>query len=177
MGGNDFNAFGTLVFECTAIDSAWLKEHGNVGAPCKAALESEIQNDLSKDVAPSNKALAEIRERSPDATVFVVGYPEITPQNGFCPSAIPWTTEDLSWFRTIEKQGNALKREGALANHDVYVDTFRPSIGHNACEPVGTRWIEPILNPLTKVPLHPNAMGQEADAVDVGLSMLFHGVL
>jgi predicted secreted Zn-dependent protease len=128
-------------------------------------------------VAPSNAALAGIRERSPNAKVFVVGYPEITPQNGFCPGAIPWTTEDLTWFRTIEQQGNALKREGALANHDIFVDTFTPSIGHNACEPVGKRWIEPIIGSLTGVALHPNATGQQVDAVDVGLSMLFHGVL
>jgi hypothetical protein len=177
MGGNDFNAFGTLVFKCTAIDSAWLKEHGNVGAPCKAALETFIQGVLVADVAPSNAALAGIRERSPNAKVFVVGYPEITPQNGFCPTAIPWTTGDLNWFRTIEQQGNELKKIGALANHDFFVDTFTPSIGHNACEPVGKRWIEPIIGSLTKVPLHPNAAGQVADAVDVGLSMALNGVL
>jgi hypothetical protein len=154
-----------------------LAAHGNVGAPCRETLGPLIEDDLSKDVAPSNAALAGIRERSPNAKVFVVGYPEITPQNGFCPGGIPWTTEDLTWFRTIEQQGNALKREGALANHDIFVDTFTPSIGHNACEPVGKRWIEPIIGSLTGVPLHPNATGQQVDAVDVGLSMLFHGVL
>jgi hypothetical protein len=177
MGGNDFNAFGTLVFECTAIDSAWLKAHGNVGAPCKETLESFIQFALREDVAPSNLALEEIRALSPNAKVFVVGYPEITPQNGFCPTAIPWTTGDLSWFRSIEQQGNALKKAGALANHDVFVDTFTPSIGHNACEPVGTRWIEPLIGSLTGVAVHPNALGQVADAVDVGLSMVFNGAL
>jgi hypothetical protein len=177
MGGNDFNAFGTLVFECTTIDSGWLKEHGNVGAPCKATLEKFIQTVLVADIAPSEAALAGIRERSPDAKVFVVGYPEITPANGFCPTAIPWTTGDLTWFREIEQQGNALKQQGALANHDVFVDTFALSTGHNACEPVGKRWIEPIIGSLTGVALHPNATGQQADAVDVGLSMLMHGVL
>jgi hypothetical protein len=177
MGGNDFNAFGTLVFECTKIDSAWLAANGNVGAPCKTALEGFVQKVLNEDVAPSNAALAEIRALSPKAKVFVVGYPEITPANGFCPTAIPWTTGDLTWFREIEQQGNALKRSEALANHDVFVDTFPLSTGHNACEPVGTRWIEPIIGSLTGVALHPNATGQQADAVDVGLSMVLHGVL
>jgi len=177
MGGNDFNAFGTLVGECTVIDSAWLKEHGNVGAPCKETLESFIQFVLREDVAPSNAALEEIRALSPNAKVFVVGYPEITPLNGFCPTALPWTTGDLNWFRSIEQQGNALKKAGALANHDFFVDTFTPSIGHNLCEPVGKRWIEPLIGSLTGVPVHPNALGQVADAVDVGLSMVLNGAL
>ncbi len=177
MGGNDFNLFGTLVGGCTAIDGPWLAAHGNVGAPCQAALESFVQSALSADVAPSNAALAQIRALSPNAKVFVVGYPEITPANGFCPTAIPWTTGDLTWFRSIEQQGNALKKAGALTNHDIFVDTFTPSIGHNACEPVGKRWIEPLIGSLTGVPVHPNATGQQVDAIDVGLSMLLHGVL
>jgi hypothetical protein len=177
MGGNDFNAFGTLVGVCSAIDSAWLKAHGNVGAPCKETLESFIQFALREDVAPSNAALEEIRALSPNAKVFVVGYPEITPLNGFCPTALPWTTGDLNWFRSIEQQGNALKKAGARANHDIFVDTFTPSIGHNLCEPVGKRWIEPLINPLTGVPVHPNVLGQVADAVDLGLSMVFNGAL
>jgi GDSL-like Lipase/Acylhydrolase family len=177
MGGNDFNAFGTLVEGCTEIDSAWLAVNGNVGAPCKEALEGFVQYVLKEDVAPANAALAEIRALSPKAKVFVVGYPEITPANGFCPTAIPWTTGDLTWFREIEQQGNALKRSEALANHDVFVDTFPLSVGHNACEPVGKRWIEPIVGSLTGVALHPNATGQQADAVDVGLAMVLNGVL
>jgi len=179
MGGNDFNLFATLLEKCTIIDyySGYLATYGNVGAPCQSALEPLVQADLKGDVAPSNAALAQIRSLSPNAKVFVVGYPEITPANGFCPTAIPWTTGDLTWFRNVERQGNALKEAGAIANHDIFVDTFTPSIGHNACEPVGTRWIEPLIGSLTGVPVHPNATGQQADAIDVGVSMLLHGVL
>jgi hypothetical protein len=41
---------------------------------------------------------------------------------------------------------------------------------------VGKRWIEPLFGSLTGVAVHPNALGQKADALDVGLSMLLHGV-
>jgi hypothetical protein len=178
MGGNDFNAFATLVEKCTIIDyySGYLATHGNVGAPCQEALEPFAQFVLKEDVAPSNAALAQIRALSPNAKVFDVGYPEITPLNGFCPTAIPWTTGDLRWFNLIEQQGNALKRAEANANHDTFVDTFTPSIGHNACEAVGKRWIEPLNGSLTGVPLHPNALGQDVDSVEVWLSMVFRGV-
>src|SRR5664279_291798 len=179
MGGNDFNLFGTLLEKCTIIDyySGYLATHGNVGAPCQEALEPLVQSDLNGDVAPSNEALAQIRALSPKAKVFVVGYPEITPLNGFCPAAIPWTTGDLKWVSAVGQQGNALKKAGAIANHDTFVNTFTPSIGHNACEPVGKRWIEPLIGSLTGVAVHPNATGQKVDAIDVGLSMLLHGVL
>jgi hypothetical protein len=131
---------------------------------------------LKEDVAPAETALARIHVLAPKAKVFVVGYPEITPLNGYCPAAIPWTTGDLRWFNLVEQRGNANIRAEAIANHAIYVDTFTPSIGHNACEPVGKRWIEPLFGSLTGVVVHPNAFGQDADAFDVGLSMVLHGV-
>jgi hypothetical protein len=123
-------------------------------------------------------ALAEIHVLSPKAKVFVVGYPEITPVSGYCPTAIPWTTGDLRWFNLdVQRRGNANLRREAIANGATYVDTFTLSMGHNACEPVGVRWIEPLFGSLTGVAVHPNAKGQQADAFDVGLTMLLHGVL
>ena len=56
------------------------------------------------------------------------------------------------------------------------MNTFAPSKGHNLCEPVGTRWIEPLFGSLTGVAVHPNATGEENDAFDVELAMLKHGV-
>jgi hypothetical protein len=56
------------------------------------------------------------------------------------------------------------------------VDTFKASEGHNACQPVGTRWIEPLIGSLTGVPVHPNAAGEENDAFDVQRVMLNSGV-
>ena len=38
------------------------------------------------------------------------------------------------------------------------------------------RWIEPLIEPLTGVPVHPNAIGEEQDAFDFELAMLRHGV-
>jgi hypothetical protein len=173
MGGNDHNLFGTLVGGCTALDIG----HPNVGAPCQEHFEAFVTKAFEENVAPQEAALAEIHVLAPHAKVFVVGYPEITPVNGYCPTAIPWTTGDLRWFNVnVQRRGNtALKRE-ARNNDAIYVDTFTLSMGHNACEPVGVRWIEPLFGSLTGVPVHPNAKGEQADAIDVGVSMLIHGV-
>jgi lysophospholipase L1-like esterase len=174
MGGNDGNLFETLVLGCTALDLG----QPNVGAPCQEHYESFVKKTFEEFTPAQEAALREIHVLSPKAKVFVVGYPEITPVNGYCPSAIPWTTGDLKWFNLdVQRRGNANIRREAIANGATFVDTFTLSMGHNACEEVGVRWIEPLFGSLTHVPVHPNAKGQQADAFDVGLTMVLHGVL
>ena len=168
MGGNDNNLFGTLVQGCTEDDYG----RENVGAPCRKQYAGFVKEVQAEDIGPAEEALREVHVLAPNAKVFVVGYPEITPKEGYCPPGIPWTTEDLTWFRSIETKGNAEIKREATNNGAYFVDTFKPSIGHNACEAVGTRWIEPIFGSLTGVALHPNATGQEQDAYDVELTML-----
>jgi hypothetical protein len=174
MGGNDGNLFGTLVEGCTALDFG----QPNTGAPCQEHFEAFVTKVREENIAPQEAALREVHALAPRAKVFLVGYPEITPVNGYCPTAIPWTTGDLRWFNLdVQRRGNATLAREAILNGDTYVDTFTPSIGHNACEPVGKRWIEPLFGSLTGVAVHPNALGQEHDAFDVGLTLLLHGVL
>ena len=173
MGGNDHNLFATLLGECTALDSG----KPNVGAPCKEHEEEFVQKTFEEDKGPAEDALREIHVLSPNAKVFVIGYPDITPAHGYCPSAIPWTTGDLRWFRNrVQKVGNKMLREGARANGAIFVNTFPPSVGHDLCQEVGTRWIEPLIGSLTGVPVHPNALGEEHDAIDVEKVMMHHGV-
>jgi hypothetical protein len=175
MGGNDHGLFGTLLNGCTEVD--FLKpEPGK--SPCKDKYEKYVTETLAQDKPEQEAALKHIKELAPHAKVFVVGYPDIMPKvmPQSCLLVIPWKAADVKWFRGIEKQGDKAIRAGAKANGAIYVETFKPSESHNACEPVGTRWIEPLANPLTGVPVHPNALGEEADAYDVQLAMLKAGV-
>jgi hypothetical protein len=71
---------------------------------------------------------------------------------------------------------NALLKRSALANNAIFVDTFGPGKGHNACEPVAVRWIEPLIGSLTGVPVHPNATGEEHDAFALEKAMRRAGV-
>ncbi|HLH15267.1 MAG TPA: hypothetical protein VKV16_10795, partial [Solirubrobacteraceae bacterium] len=173
MGGNDGNLFGTLLVGCTETDAG----RPNVGAPCKAKYGAFVTKTFEQNRPAEEAALAQIHVLAPKAKVFVVGYPEDTPAHGYCPAAIPWTTGDLRWFHTaVQERGNAMLAHEARATGAVYVNTFAPSRGHNACEPVGTRWIEPLIGSLTGVPMHPNATGEENDAFDLERAMLNHGV-
>ena len=168
MGGNDNNLFATLVEGCTKLDYG----KPNKGAPCQKAYEGFVNKTFEENRGPQETALAEIHTLAPKAKVFLVGYPEITPNRGYCPTAIPWTTGDMYWFhRDVQRRGDEALRQEASKNHDHFVDTFTNSEGHNACEPVGTRWIEPLFGSLTGVPVHPNAMGEEHDALAVERAM------
>jgi GDSL-like Lipase/Acylhydrolase family len=173
MGGNDNGLFGTLLNGCTQID---VIEGSTKKAACKEHYESYVTETFAADKPAQEAALVLIKELAPHAKVFVIGYPEITPNHGHC-SAFPWHEADLKWFRDkVQKVGNKSEQAGAKAHGAIFVNTFKPSEGHNACEPVGTRWIEPLLGSLTGVPVHPNAMGQENDAFDVEEAMLRNGV-
>jgi hypothetical protein len=45
-----------------------------------------------------------------------------------------------------------------------YVDTYAPTLGHDVCKPVGTKYVEGITPESPAAPVHPNALGQEAMA-------------
>jgi hypothetical protein len=173
MGGNDGNLFGTLVVGCTSLDFG----HPNEGAPCQEHFEGFVAATRETFQPIQEAALAEIHLLAPKAKVFLVGYPDITPSHGYCPSAIPWTTGDLRWFRNrVQIEGNHILREEAQNTGAVFVDTFPHSIGHDVCQPPGVRWIEPLFGSLTGVPVHPNAMGEEQDALRVEKAMVQNGV-
>jgi hypothetical protein len=173
MGGNDGNLFGTLLFECKTLDEG----KPNVGAPCQEHLEGFVTATREAYKPIEEAALAEIHMIAPNAKVFFVGYPDITPANGYCPSAMPWTTGDMKWFRNqVQIVGNETLRQEAANTGAVFVNTFANSIGHDVCERPGVRWIEPWFGSLTGVPVHPNAMGEEQDALQVEKVMAQNGV-
>jgi lysophospholipase L1-like esterase len=175
MGGNDHGLFGDLLTGCTKLDAI---EQLPGKAPCKEHFESFVQSTYAEDTTEQAAALQHIKELAPNAKVFVVGYPEITPKDGQCsPTEFPWYPKDLEWFRNkVQKLGNKMIKAGAKANGAIFVETFKPSEGHNACAGVGTRWIEPLIGSLTGVAVHPNATGEQQDAFDVELAMLKAGI-
>jgi hypothetical protein len=172
MGGNDEALFVTLLAGCSIADAG----RPNVGAPCESQYENFVDEAFAQGQGPREAAFAQVHVRSPKAKLFVVGYPEVTPSNGYCPAAIRWTTGDLKWFREVTVRINAASSRWAHANDATFVDTFTPSKGHNACEALGARWIEPLIGSLTGVPLHPNVTGVEHEALDVGEAMKRAGI-
>jgi lysophospholipase L1-like esterase len=173
MGGNDRGLFSDLLNGCTQLD---VVEKAPGKAPCKEHFESFVQTTFAEDKPEEEASLQHVKELAPNAKVFVVGYPEITPNKGTC-AQFPWYEKDLKWFRDkVQKVGNKNVKAGATANGAIFIDTFKPSEGHNACQEPGVRWIEPLFGSLTGVAVHPNATGEQEDAFDVQLALLKAGI-
>jgi hypothetical protein len=174
MGGNDNDIFGRLAGGCAETDSS---DTTDKGAPCKRRYGTEETKALKDDVAPYTEALARIRALAPHAQVFVVGYPELaSPSAHGCFATVPWTTADFHWVNAIELKLNAMLRGAAKKDGYTYVDTFTASKGHDVCEALGTRWIEPLIDPADGASLHPNALGQEHDALALESAMRAAGI-
>ena len=55
---------------------------------------------------------------------------------------------------------NDAVRRAAEATGATYVNLNVVSEGHDACQPIGVRWVEPVLQGTNPVVVHPNALGE-----------------
>jgi GDSL-like Lipase/Acylhydrolase family len=161
IGGNDNNTFITAVLGCAALD---VLDVLNIGTPCKDVYGNSFANSIASDAPNIAAAIRGIHSLSPQAKVFVVGYPDILPQSGGCYPTIPVTTGDVAYLNGVELDLNNMLAAQAAANGATFVNTYPPSIGHDACKPEPVRWIEPVIPGTDAFPVHPNAAGEAAMA-------------
>jgi lysophospholipase L1-like esterase len=159
ISGNDIG-FTEIAYTCAAYNPG--------GTPCQDHYVHNRIDELSRRIAAVaprvTGVLRQIHARAPHARVYVVGYPAIVPATGTgCWPRLPYAVADLPYLRAIQRELNAMLRAQAAANRSVYVDTYSPSIGHDACQPSATRWVEPVFE-AAGVPLHPNAAGMQGMA-------------
>ena len=103
-------------------------------------------------------AIDEIRRRSPDARIVLVGYPTGIRDGGCFPDQPMWP-EDATYLQAKIDRLNAVMRERAESADVDYVDLRDPSRGHDACAAPDTRWIAGLQMAAGSIPLHPNAAG------------------
>lgn len=166
MGGNDIG-FGQIVVECATRSP--LKP---LGAACREFFTSGGTDQLADRIAATAPKIAAavqaIHERAPHARVALVGYPAILPDTGpGCFPLVPFSPGDVAYLREVEKQLNAMIAAEAEANDATFVDTYEPTIGHDVCKLPGTKWVEGLIPTAPAAPVHPNALGMEAMAVEV----------
>jgi lysophospholipase L1-like esterase len=160
IGGNDIG-FIEIVFRCAAVLP--------LGTPCRTVYTAGGMDEIRRRIAATAPkvaaALAEIRRRSPQARIFVVGYPAILPEVGAgCWPLLPIAPDDVPYLRDKEKELNAMLATQAAAAGATYVDVYTPSIGHDACQLPGVRWVEPLIPLSPAAPVHPNALGMQGMA-------------
>lgn len=160
IGGNDLGLFGALVRYCVQLASS-----DPTGSPCTDALRSRpgavrgVLATIEKNVIA---VLRGIRSRAPHATIVAVGYPQIVPGAGRCPS-LPLAAGDYRLGRAINEGLDDAVGRAARAAGVRFVDLWGPSSGHDVC--AGHPWINGVhLAPGRAIPFHPFEVEQRAVA-------------
>jgi GDSL-like Lipase/Acylhydrolase family len=157
IGGNDSGVFINSILSCGTAGLSTLGQ----GSPCKDRYGSSFEDTINTMTYPSLvKSLAGVRAKAPSARVAILGYPWITPANGGCFAKMPIAKGDVPYVRGIQATLNDAVRRAAAATGATYVSLDTVSNGHDACQPIGVRWVEPVLQGTNPVIVHPNALGE-----------------
>jgi lysophospholipase L1-like esterase len=157
IGGNDSNVFISSILECGTLGASTLGQ----GSPCRDRYGSSFEDTIRNSTYPALvQALQAVRDRAPDAQVAILGYPWILPATGGCFDKMPVAEGDVPYLRGVQATLNDAVRRAAEATGAIYVDMSRVSEGHDACQALGVRWIEPVLQGTNPVIVHPNALGE-----------------
>ncbi|MFJ8440542.1 SGNH/GDSL hydrolase family protein [Kitasatospora griseola] len=178
IGGNDAG-FLDVLGRCALENVRYNLIGGNSDAPCRSyyttgAGRGEVQRKVQDTGERLTTALGEVKRRSPQARIFLIGYPALLPQD---PTRCAKTlgdgiaAADIGFVAEQEQQLNAMLRQRAEAAGATFVDTYASSTGHDMCEAEGTRWIEPLGATGGLAPMHPNAQGQQGMAEAVLTSL------
>jgi hypothetical protein len=157
IGGNDSGVFINSIIDCGSAGISTLGQ----GSPCKDRYGSSFDDTIRTKTYPSLvNALRAVRAKAPKAKVAILGYPWILPATRGCFPTMPVASGDVPYLRDIQATLNNAIQRAAAATGVTYVNFTTVSNGHDACQPIGVRWIEPVLTGTNPVIVHPNALGE-----------------
>jgi hypothetical protein len=176
VGGDDLG-FTSIIENCVALTPFGPTK---VGLNCKNYYDAHGVNSLLNDINALEPKIVsiiqDVHTDAPGAKVFVLGYPDILPQTGACWPSMPFETSDALYLNQTEVELNTMLASAAGANSATYVDTYTPSMSHNACTSEANRWIEPIVPASPAYPVHPNANGEAGMAQALETAMKSAGI-
>ncbi|MFD3519983.1 GDSL-type esterase/lipase family protein [Streptomyces sp. NPDC058653] len=113
--------------------------------------EESIEDKLARVQDEYVEMLPQVHQAAPNAKVIRVGYPAVLPEKGSDCNR-PALTElgsvthaDVNWLRDdVLKRLNSTIQQVSAFFGDRYVDVYSSSVGHDACQPADTKWIEGI---------------------------------
>lgn len=169
IGGNDDGVFGSLVGTCPG-----LRDSDPTGNPCQRHFTVDGVDTIKAAIARIRgniaSVLTAIHTRAPQAKVLAVGYPRIAPESGTCPDILPFADGDYAWLNSVEKTLDDAVAGAAQDTNSSYVDTFTPSLGHDACS--ASPWINgQYTNPLAAAAYHPFFAGMRGMAEAIGRAL------
>lgn len=162
IGGNDFGVFSRLLAGCVRR-----ADRDPDGSPCRDAQQRGGRDALLADLERTEERVASVlggvRDRLPEATILLVGYPVLVPEAGTCPERLPLAEGDYAYVREVNLALNRALRSAARATDTPFVDVGAASDGHDVCS--ADPWVNGDDDDQERaLAFHPFAAGQEAVA-------------
>jgi lysophospholipase L1-like esterase len=159
IGGNDAGLVGV------AEKCAELGITAPMGTACRDYWAPGGNDQVAAKIEATKPKIAAvlqgIHQRSPQARVAIVGYPDVLPKNGeSCWPMVPLSPDDIRYIDSLIVRINAMIAEQAAANNAIFADTYADSGGHDVCKLPPNRWFEGIVPTEPAYPMHPNAQGE-----------------
>jgi lysophospholipase L1-like esterase len=166
IGGNDIG-FLSIALDCVTLLP--------IGTPCQDQYVVNGVDEISRRITETGPKVAAvlqgIRERAPEAEIFVVNYLPILPEAGAynigCFAFLPLAPDDVPYLREKQKELNAMLATQAAANDAELVDAYTAGLGHDACQLPLVRWVEAGVPLSVAAPVHPNLFGMQGTAAAV----------
>ncbi|NQE90373.1 SGNH/GDSL hydrolase family protein [Nocardia terpenica] len=164
IGGNDAG-LAVAVQDCLTIDPT--------ATPCQDRYVPGGVDRMSANIAATEPkvtaAVTGVRARAPHARILLIDYFEGVRTDRGCWPVVPISDVDAAWLGRKLVELDAMLARVAAATGVEFVDTYGDSGGHDACRPVGTRWVEGLIPlsgnpPGPAVPFHPNQLGADHQA-------------
>lgn len=143
-----------------------------MGSSCAALFTGggrDLFSERIETFAPTyGTIIDQIRQRSPQARIMLVGYPIGIRHDG-CPGIQPAWAADANYLQAKIDQLNAVMAAQAAANGAEYIDLDASTAGHDACAGPGRSWMTGVVPESldSPVPMHPNAAGHRNTAQQV----------
>ena len=169
IGGNNVG-FGNILERCIEPQSS-LHPISNT---CFATYEDrqELLNLIHKTGKGLQNLYKQLARESPSSRLYVIGYPEVSVDNGDCALNVHFNTSELEFVDELVDQINSTIAGAAVAAGAQYVDISKALVGHRLCE---TSSANIAVNGLTAgddnglgdfnflgdESYHPNALGQQ----------------
>jgi lysophospholipase L1-like esterase len=154
LGFNNQGWFGGLV------GCAFLAHRDPAVHPCQDAKAEDYRPSAAQQIGDAvRETLDAVHDRSPDARVLLVGYPQLVPAEVTCPE-LPLAVGDYPFVRSsLELLDTELRRAAEEADA-TYVDVMAASAGHDIC--AGREaWVNGAhARPGVAAPYHPFAVEQ-----------------
>lgn len=163
IGGNDAGLVGV------AEKCAELGLTNPIGSACRDYWAPGGNDTVAAKIEAAKPKIAAvlqgIHQRSPQARVAIVGYPDVLPKNGeSCYPMVPLSPDDIRYIDELIIRINAMIAGQAAANDAEFVDTYADSGGHDVCKLPPERWFEGLVPTEPAYPLHPNGKGEASMA-------------